>query len=66
MAEANQRFSIRIQFETTCTILKFVPHRGEPVPSEVYVRVGGRWKLKAIIPTDVKVQGRSKPSLEEP
>jgi hypothetical protein len=64
-AAATQRYSIRIQFDTTCHVLKLVPHAGEPVPGEIYERVAGAWKLVAIIPTDLKGSGRARPALQE-
>ena len=66
MRSGNQRYSIRIQFQTTCRVLKLVPHRDEPTPGEVYLRTGRTWRLVAIIPNDAKGKGEPLPSLEEP
>jgi proteasome lid subunit RPN8/RPN11 len=65
-ASAKQKYSIRIQFDTACHVLKLVPHVEAAVPGEIYERIGGTWRLLAIIPTDSKDSGRSRPPLEEP
>jgi hypothetical protein len=60
------RWSIRIQFDTTCRVLKVVPHLGEPVPGEVFfVRAGKQWRPIAIIRLQDKALGITTPSLQE-
>jgi proteasome lid subunit RPN8/RPN11 len=66
MKAKNLRYSIRIQFQTSCRVLKYVPHLGEPVPGEVYERVGRTWKWKSIVPIDAKDMGEPVPPLEVP
>jgi len=61
-----QRYSIRVQFDTTCRVLKFVPHTGEPVPAEIFVRTGHTWSLLRVIPTSDKETGEINPPLEVP
>ncbi|HZN91830.1 MAG TPA: hypothetical protein VFB81_03975 [Myxococcales bacterium] len=63
--ESRLRWSIRIQFDTTCRVLKLVPHRGEPVPGEVFERAGKQWRRIAIIRLEDKVLGIPTPSLQE-
>jgi len=63
---AYQRFSIRVQFDTTCHVLKFVPHRDEPVPAELFERVGRSWNLIRVIPVYNKGEGLIDPPLEVP
>lgn len=62
----HQRYSIRIQFDTTCRLLKFVPHVNEPVPAELYERVGRSWRLLRVIPLYNKESGVIDPPLEVP
>lgn len=59
------RWSIRIQFDTTCRVLKLVPHLDEPIPGEVFVRAGKQWRRIAIIRLDDKELGITTPSLQE-
>jgi hypothetical protein len=61
-----QRYSIRIQFDTTCRVLKFVPHSSEPVPAELFERVGRSWRLLRVIPVHAKDRGIIEPPLEVP
>jgi len=63
---AGQRYSIRVQFDTTCRVLKFVPHLNEPVPGEVFERVGHTWSLLRVIPVWDKATGKVNPPLEVP
>jgi hypothetical protein len=61
-----QRFSIRVQFDTSCHVLKFVPHVNEPVPAEVFERVGRTWHLIRVIPVWNKTDGFIWPKFEVP
>jgi len=61
-----QRYSIRVQFDTTCHVLKFVPHLHEPVPGEVFERVGRSWHLLRVIPVWDKADGVIWPPFEVP
>ncbi|HVE84148.1 MAG TPA: hypothetical protein VND93_14925 [Myxococcales bacterium] len=61
-----QRYSIRVQFDTTCHVLKFVPHLNEPVPGELFERVGRTWRLLRVIPVWNKVDGAIWPPFEAP
>jgi len=61
-----QRYSIRIQFDTACHVLKFVPHVHEPVPAEIYERVGKSWRLVRVIPVYNKGSGIIDPPFEVP
>jgi hypothetical protein len=65
-ASRNQRYSIRIQFDTTCHVLKLVPHLNEPVPAEVFQRVGRSWRLLRVIPVYNKAKGKIDPPFEVP
>jgi hypothetical protein len=65
-AARNQIYSIRIQFDTTCHVYKLVPHVGEPVPAEVFVRVGRSWHLLRSIPLWDKASGNVLPPFEVP
>ncbi|RJS23191.1 hypothetical protein DRW03_12810 [Corallococcus sp. H22C18031201] len=53
-----QRFVIRIQFDTSCRVLKLIPYVNEPRPGEVYVRDGRRWVLIGHIRNEDKASGR--------
>ncbi|WIG97069.1 hypothetical protein [Myxococcus sp. SDU36] len=55
--KATQIWSIRIQFDRTCTITKFVPNLGSEQPGEVYLRQRKRWKLVGIIKQEDKRLG---------
>ncbi|MCP3165977.1 hypothetical protein LZ199_24035 [Myxococcus sp. QH3KD-4-1] len=46
---ATQVWSIRIQFDNACTVMKLVPHLGSSLPGEVYVRREKQWNLVGII-----------------
>ncbi|NTX10484.1 hypothetical protein HUA76_06780 [Myxococcus sp. CA056] len=46
---ATQVWSIRIQFDNACTVMKLVPHLGSSLPGEVYVRTEKQWSLVGII-----------------
>jgi hypothetical protein len=61
-----QHYSIRIQFDTTCHVLKLVPHLNEPVPGELFERVGRTWQRIRVIPVADKGQGVIDPPLEVP
>jgi len=65
-ASRNQRYSIRIQFDTTCHVLKLVPHVNEPVPAEIFERVGRSWHLLRTIPVHHKDSGTIEPPFEVP
>jgi len=65
-AARNQLYSIRIQFDTTCHVYKFVPHVGEPVPAKVFIRVGRAWSLLRVIPLWDKESGNILPPFEVP
>ncbi len=50
MRASTQLWSIRIQFDTTCHVLKYVPHSDEATwAGELYERQGRRWNLIGII-----------------
>ncbi|HYO54589.1 hypothetical protein [Archangium sp.] len=53
----NQRYRVRIQFDTTCRIQKLVPHIREARPGEVHERQGGSWKLIGYIQPENKDSG---------
>ncbi|CAM4423922.1 hypothetical protein [Myxococcus xanthus] len=55
--EKNQRWLIRIQFDTDCHVMKLVPHANEPQPGEVYLRMGRAWELIGIIKPEHKPFG---------
>jgi len=61
----SQRWSIRIQFDTRCHVYKLVPHVGEPVPGEVYERVGKTWRPTSIIRVEDKPAGLVQPPLSD-
>ena len=47
---ATQIWSIRIQFDRACTVMKLIPHIDNAErPGEVYVRKEKNWKLVGII-----------------
>ena len=52
-----QRYSIRIQFDTICHVMKLIPYLGENRPGEVYERQGKTWKLVGIIKPEHKDRG---------
>ncbi|ATB39903.1 hypothetical protein CYFUS_005351 [Cystobacter fuscus] len=53
----NQRYRVRIQFDTTCRIQKLVPYVREARPGEVYERQSGSWKLIGYIQPEDKDSG---------
>ncbi|NMO21978.1 hypothetical protein HPC49_46570 [Pyxidicoccus fallax] len=55
--EARQRFSIRIQFDTKCRVMKLVPYVGEVRPGELYERREQRWVRIGIIKPEHKAAG---------
>jgi hypothetical protein len=62
----HQRYSIRIQFDTTCHVLKLVPHLSEPIPGELFERVGRSWNRIRVIPVSEKDEGTIRPPFEVP
>jgi hypothetical protein len=52
-----QLYSIRIQFDTTCRVMKLVPHIGKLQPGELYERRGQSWLLIGIIKPEHKSTG---------
>lgn len=58
----NQRYRVRIQFDTACRIQKLVPHVREARPGEVYERQAGRWKLIGYIQPEDKDSGLITPA----
>ncbi len=55
---SRQLWSIRIQFDTGCRIMKLVPHVNEGSrPGEVYAREGRTWKLVGLINPEDKEDG---------
>jgi proteasome lid subunit RPN8/RPN11 len=64
LSSRQQRWSFRIQFDTTCRVYKYVPHMGEPRPGEVFLRVGKNWQPQSIVRTDDKRTGVATPPLE--
>ncbi|RKH03879.1 hypothetical protein D7X74_35900 [Corallococcus sp. CA047B] len=45
----SQRWSLRIQFDSGCTLTKLIPYKGERRPGEVYLRRDKAWKLVGYI-----------------
>ncbi|MBZ4415792.1 hypothetical protein [Myxococcus sp. RHSTA-1-4] len=45
----SQHWTIRIQFDSECTIMKLIPYKGERRPGEVYLRQSKTWKLVGYI-----------------
>lgn len=55
---ATQIWSIRIQFDRACTVMKLIPHLdSDERPGEVYLRQEKRWKLVGIIRPEDKRYG---------
>ncbi|WP_224371950.1 hypothetical protein [Hyalangium versicolor] len=52
-----QLWSIRIQFDSKCTLQKLIPYVHEDRPGEVYERRGKTWKLVGIIKPEDKASG---------
>lgn len=65
-AAPKQRYSVRIQFDTTCRVFKFVPHRNEPVPAELYERIGRSWQRIRVLSGADKELGTLQPPIEVP
>jgi hypothetical protein len=61
----NQRWSIRIQFDSTCHIYKYVSHTGEDRSGEVFRRVGKSWQPWSVVRVADKPIGTTTPPLEE-
>lgn len=59
--EARQLYSLRIQFDTTCRVMKLVPYIGAPRPGEVYERRDKSWVLLGIIKPEHKATGTISP-----
>ena len=57
LLKATQLYSIRIQFDASCNIQKFVPYVEEDRPGELYARHGKRWKLIGLIKPEDKARG---------
>jgi proteasome lid subunit RPN8/RPN11 len=55
--QQRQRFSIRIQFDTQCRVMKLIPYAGEPRPGELYERREKRWVRIGIIKPEHKEAG---------
>lgn len=64
LLESNQRWFLRIQFDTTCHMMKLIPYVGENRPGEVYEREGREWRLIAIIQPEDKATGIVSPPEE--
>jgi hypothetical protein len=64
----NQRWLIRIQFDTTCTVQKLIPYANDERPGELYERQGKRWRLIGYIMPQDKASGRITPieSIQQP
>jgi hypothetical protein len=58
LSTKNQRWIIRVQFDTRCTIQKLVPHVDEDRPGELFVRQGRQWRLIGRIQSEDKGTGR--------
>lgn len=54
---ATQLWSIRIQFDRVCTVMKLVPYLDSSRPGEVYVRSKKQWRLVGIIRPEDKQRG---------
>jgi hypothetical protein len=54
----NQLYSIRIQFDAGCRILKYMPYMGEERPGELYERRGTQWALVGIVKPENKADGK--------
>ncbi|WP_224361098.1 hypothetical protein [Hyalangium versicolor] len=54
----NQRFSIRIQFDAGCRVLKYVPFQEEARPGEIYERQAKTWHLVGIVKPEDKATGK--------
>ncbi|MFP2924002.1 hypothetical protein ACLESO_02050 [Pyxidicoccus sp. 3LG] len=47
-----QLWTIRIQFDSACTIMKYIPYLQASRPGEVYVRRENRWRMVGRLMTD--------------
>jgi hypothetical protein len=54
---SSQVYSIRIQFDTECRVMKLIPHKNEDRPGEVYLRKESSWKLVGLIKPEDKEDG---------
>lgn len=54
---ANQSWSIRIQFDARCRVMKLVPYLDENRPGEVYERQSRVWKMIGIVKPEDKSRG---------
>jgi hypothetical protein len=52
-----QVYSIRIQFDSACHIMKLIPYLNENRPGEVYSRRGKTWELVGYIRPENKEAG---------
>lgn len=57
MRTSTQLWSVRIQFDTKCRVMKLIPHLNEDRPGEVYERQGKSWKRVGIIKPADKAYG---------
>lgn len=48
-----QLWVIRIQFDSACTLMKYVPHKNSPRPGEVYVRRNKDWHMVGRLVTEL-------------
>lgn len=59
LSDERQLYSIRIQFDTRCHVLKYVPFKQEEShPGELYERREGRWELIGLVLPQDKKAGR--------
>jgi hypothetical protein len=58
---ARQIYSLRIQFDTVCRVMKLVPYIGQQRPGEVYERRGKSWLLIGTIRLEDKAIGAITP-----
>lgn len=65
LSARQQRWSLRIQFDTTCRVYKYVPYRDEARPGEIFLRVGKTWRFQSIVRIDDKRDGKATPPLRE-
>jgi hypothetical protein len=65
LSTPKQKWSYRIQFDTTCRVFKYVAYLGAPRPGEVFLRVGTSWRLQSIVRVDDKPRGKATPPLQE-
>ena len=54
-------WSIRIQFDTRCRVMKLIPYLGAERPGEVFERRGKSWVLIGIIKPEDKASGNVTP-----